>query len=281
MFPNYSIPKGVVHLVRSKILVTPKIIIMRQIYMLLFFCGISLMAQSQTASQYTFSQSTGTYSPITGTTIWSTWDDNTITGLPIGFTFNYCGINYTTFGVNANGYIGFATVSYSYTPLNSGLKVISGLGCDLYYNGPSHGPLIYATTGTAPNRVLTVQWDHCCHYSSSSTGPLNFQIKIHETTNQVQVVYGDFSPTSSSSYNTQVGIKGNTSLDYNTRTTTSNWSATTAGTNTSYCTQNNSVKPSNGLTFTWCPPPAVIGGTSSVCAGTTTTLTNTVTGGTS
>jgi hypothetical protein len=54
----------------------------------LLFSGVSF---GQTVANYTFSESAGTYTAITGTTaIAAGWDDN-VTGntIPIGFTFNY------------------------------------------------------------------------------------------------------------------------------------------------------------------------------------------------
>ncbi len=255
---------------------------MKNLYTLLLLCCTSIGLKAQTAASYTFSQDNGTYTDLSGATniYTSGWDDNVTNGLSIGFTFNQCGTNYTTFNICANGWINFgSSVSNTYTPLSSKTHVITPLGGDIYRS--TSGTVTYLTSGTAPNRVCTIQWKNVCHYSSSSTGPLNFQIILHETTNIIELMYGNFSPTSSSTYNYQVGINGASTSDFNNRQTTSNWAATTAGTsNSNYCRQNNSIKPSSGLIFRWCPAAPAISGPSSVCPGSTITLTDASAGGT-
>ena len=255
---------------------------MKQLYTIVIFCCLSLEIQAQTAASYTFSQSNGTYTALSGASNIYTgaWDDNVTNSLSIGFTFNQCGTNYTTMNVCANGWINFgSSITNTYTPLSSKTHAISVLGGDLYYS-PS-GTVTYLLSGTAPNRVFTIQWQNCCHFSSSTTGPLNFQIKLYETSNIIELVYGNFSPSSSSIYSMQVGINGNATSDYNNRTTTTSWTSTTAGTiNSATCRQSNTVKPTNGLTFTWCPPAPPITGPGSLCTGSSVTLTDLLAGGT-
>jgi hypothetical protein len=56
----------------------------------------------------------------------------------------------------------------------------------------------------------------------------SFQIRLSETSNQISVVYGTM--TSDALSNTvQVGLRGASSADFNNRTTTTDWSASTAG----------------------------------------------------
>src|SRR6478736_3850870 len=74
-----------------------------------FAIGATSYANAQVATTYVFSQSMGTFTPIVGGTdfapVGSFWDDNSATAQPIGFTFTYNGTNYTTFGINCNGFI--------------------------------------------------------------------------------------------------------------------------------------------------------------------------------
>ena len=110
-------------------------------------------------ANYTFSESGGTYSSTTGTTVHASgWDDAVSTNsIPIGFTFNFNGTNYATCSINSNGYITFgATTSANilYAPISAGTGysgAISALGFDLISNTST---ITYTTTGTAPNRVL-------------------------------------------------------------------------------------------------------------------------------
>ncbi|MBK7031238.1 MAG: hypothetical protein IPH45_19470, partial [Bacteroidales bacterium] len=164
--------------------------------------------------------------------------------------FNYNGVNYTAFSVNCNGFLAMgATVSSSYTPISSGTSnnVVSALGGDLQGNSGT-GELRFETIGTAPNRVLVVQWTSFRHYAG--TGDYNFQIRLEETTNKVVMHYGTM--TESGSYTQQVGARGNTSADFANRSTSTNWLTTTAGAaNTATCSLSSSVYPSSGLYFTY------------------------------
>jgi len=216
----------------------------------------SLKAQ---VSSYFFSQSNGTYTAITGGSVLgvATNDDTGFNGLNIGFSFVYNGTTYTQFSAQSNGFIALgATIASSYTPVSTGgtNNIVSALGGDLQGNATT-GELSYLTTGTAPNRVLTVQWKSYRAYFATGD-ECNFQIKLYETSNIVQVVYGTFTQNATSRTR-QVGLRGATATDFNNRTTTTNWSATTAGgTNAANCSLTTAVVPASGLTFTWTAPPA-------------------------
>ncbi|MBK7525180.1 MAG: hypothetical protein IPI53_13810 [Saprospiraceae bacterium] len=110
------------------------------IFLFLFVFILSENVYSQVAN-YSFSQSTGTYTPITGGTVFSstlstTLDSEVYGNLPIGFTFNYNGTDYSSFGINANGWIsmGTTTPSSSSFALSSGStnNVISAASRDLF-----------------------------------------------------------------------------------------------------------------------------------------------------
>jgi hypothetical protein len=127
-----------------------------------------------------------------------------------------------------------------------------------------HGDEIsYVTTGAAPNRVLTVQWKNVRRdglISDVKNEEINFQIKLYETSNQIRIVYGNFGLTGTTTPATHpvVGLRGTSLANLNIRTTTTDWSATTAGelfpatsVTTDRCTISTTVKPANGLTYTW------------------------------
>jgi hypothetical protein len=123
----------------------------------------------------------------------------------------------------------------------------------------------FQTIGTSPNRTLVVQWTGWQRYTTTGGfGELyNFQIRLNETTNTINVVYNIQGPTSTTSTTFQVGLRGTSNTNFNNRTTTTNWASTTAGTsNSSTVTLSNTVKPTSGLTYTWTPPVIP------VCSGT-------------
>jgi hypothetical protein len=102
-----------------------------------------------------------------------------------------------------------------------------------------------------------VQWTGWQRYTTSGGfGELyNFQIRLNETTNTINVVYNIQGPTSITSTTFQIGLRGTSNTNFNNRTTTTNWSSTTAGTlNSSTVTLSSTVKPTSGLTYTWTHP---------------------------
>lgn len=337
------------------------------------FTGLS----AQTVSSYSFSQSSGTYTPISGATnmvllptatsgfdshifhngsngINGTTTSGSYSAFPIGFNFNYRGVNYDGFYIGTDGYIKLGsttgtTVAPAFgTPISATTAgtddIISAFGVDLAgslrassatrttgsttftLTGTStamagsvavgmrivgvdipNGTTVtavsgnnitmsaaatssstfataffvdtdnisYVTTGTPGSQVLTVQWKNVQRWSGSGD-ILNFQIKLYEGTNVVEIVYNSTASSQVTTSSTiQVGLKGTIMpVDYNNRTATAaiGWSASTAGTaNTSTIPFRGSaatggiVVPANGLTFTWTPP---LGCTGTPTAGT-------------
>jgi hypothetical protein len=115
----------------------------------------------------------------------------------------------------------------------------------------------FQTIGTSPNRTLVVQWTGWQRYTTTGGfGELyNFQIRLNETTNTINVVYNIQGPTSVTTTTFQIGLRGSANTDFNNRLTTTNWASTTAGTlNSSTVTLSSTVKPTSGLTYTWTPP---------------------------
>jgi hypothetical protein len=229
---------------------------MKKITLILFALFTCWQINAQVSS-YAFSQSNGTYSEIIGGTVLgvATNDDASFNAQPIGFSFVYNGVTFTQFSVNANGFLALgATVASSYTALTDGTSnnVVAALNGDLQGNATT-GELSYQLSGTAPNQVLTVQWKSYRHYNATGNN-YNFQVKLHETTNLIEVVYGTF-VQNATARTRQVGLRGASNADFNNRTTTTDWSATTAGgTNAANCTLTTAVVPTSGLTFTWTPP---------------------------
>lgn len=224
---------------------------------LLFGMFLSVASFGQ-VSGYTFTQTSGTFTAVSGGTslIVGGVDSGASPVTDIGFPFTFDGVSYTQFSASSNGWLrlgGTAASAYTSTPLSA-----SGAGPAIAFmarDGKTNGAVVYTLTGTAPNRVLTVEYpNHYIQYNSL-TNTLNAQIKLFEGTNVVQIVYG--ASAKATSYTGQVGLVGTANTNFATRTTTTNWSATTAGSaNNSTMTWSSTVGPSDGLTFTWTPPVA-------------------------
>lgn len=248
----------------------------------LFFC-ISMNTYAQVATNYTWSQAAGTYTPITGGTILGTATGNTI-GTPslddevytlpngtIPFSFVYDGSSYTGLYVSSNGYITFdaAPAAGNYTPISSattGYKCISALGGDLNslfnINGNT-GEIRYETVGSE----FVIQWSHFRPYSTSTSTTIywnwNFQIRLHSD-GTVRVVYDAGFLGAPSSSSRQVGLRGTNNTfatNVNNRLITNGthtWSTSVAGiSNSSTCGFSTTNVPASGSTFIWTPPIVV------------------------
>jgi hypothetical protein len=232
-------------------------------------------------STYSFSSSAGTYTPITGGTTLgaATTDDDVFGNLPIGFSFCYNGTSYTSFGVNSNGWIslGATTPVSSYSALSTGTtnNVIAGFNFDLQ-GEPTIGNLRYETVGTSPNRTLVVQWTNFDAWNSTTnTDNYNFQIRLNETSNTIEVVYGSYT-VAAAFRGAQVGLRGATNADFNNREVSNGintWATSNAGiTNGAICEVNNTpLVPASGLTFTWTPPVSPATPTTMTFTGVTST----------
>lgn len=267
----------------------PRAKILQLILMLLvFFTAHKSFGQ---VSSYTFSQPTGTYTALPTSTVVhaSGWDDN-VASVTIPFSFTFNGTGYTSCSVNSNGYITFggtASAGNNYDPIsqtNAYSGAISALGRDLISNSST---IVSGSTGSSPNRVFVVQWNNARRYSGGTIGgDFNFQIRLYETTNVVEIRYGNCTPATNTNYNVQVGLRGATNGDFNNRLIQANntdWlNNTTAGTqNTDACRTRSNTYPSSGTTFRWTPLPVCSGAPAAsttvstanpVCTGTNFTL---------
>lgn len=226
---------------------------------LLFWC-YCIHAYGQ-VSAYTYSQYQGTYTPITGTQLdFPTLDDNVSPVTNIGFSFLFNGVAYTQFTACTNGWIhlGSNTITSNSSPISTATQdqnpLISFFGRD----GSVRGPVEYELSGTAPNRVLTVQYTNYNNYfGTAPMNTMNAQIKLYETSNKIEIVYGSVAWTSNVTYTGQVGISSSNS-NYSNRTATSSWTTTAAGTtNAATLTLSQSVFPASGLTYVWEPPTCI------------------------
>jgi hypothetical protein len=180
------------------------------------FFFILLPAKSQSIANYSVGRSTGiSYSSIINAGVPpNSWrnsgafeeDDNRSFPVDIGFDFWYDGVRYTEVNISTNGYIDFSTSTanggpttgpYGYsntafTDPGGTLNCIAPMYDDMTTQGatdPLGSGIRYVVTGSAPNRVMTIEWANMAVYQNT-TPSLNFQVKLHETTGQIEYVYG-------------------------------------------------------------------------------------------
>lgn len=148
-------------------------------------------------------------------------NDGYYNAIPIGFTFKFDNVNYTTVSASTNGFLTFGqnlTDSKPDNNLTAGTPrpIAAPLWDDIsfIYVGSStqvgpNGSLLYSTTGTAPNRTFTVEWRDARWTASAVTGPVqSFQVQLDETTNEVRFAYIQGSGTVSGTRSASVGIAG-------------------------------------------------------------------------
>jgi hypothetical protein len=177
------------------------------------FTLFTLKGFSQVNS-YAFSESLVGYTPLVGgaTAYSAPWDDHTpgaavqVT-MPFSFTFDYN--SYTQFYISPNGFITFGAAqpnSGNYQPIANVTAhngVISALGADLISNGAD---ITYGVTGSAPNRTVVIQWANAVRKASG--GDFNFQIRLNETSNTIDLAYGLCTPLGTTLVPVQVGLRG-------------------------------------------------------------------------
>ena len=192
---------------------------MKRIYLLILATLFGFTCFSQALSTYTFSAFSGTYTSLTGATTASisggtTVDDAYSNSIGIGFSFVYCGTTYTTLSIDWNGWVVLGQTipgSVSWVnDLSNGVgynlprPIIAPYWTDLYYSSGSQ--ISYKTSGTAPNRTFTVQWDNAGFFSSS-TPHEGVQLILYESTNVIDFVY-NFISTGSYSSGCAIGLTG-------------------------------------------------------------------------
>ncbi len=209
---------------------------------------LSAGLSAQTIATKPFVELQGTYTAITGTDICTPagyHDDESYT-VNIPFIFYYNNNPHTVLYATTNGYITFGSSQpYIYgAALNNNYDVVSPISRDLH--GNYQGTLTWAVSGAAPNRVMTVQWkDWMTYYNQLDK--LNFQIKLYETSNMIEFVYGDW--TTATTVNAgYVGIRSATPGDIQNRT--GNWTGTIASTSgTISKSYGGAVKPPTGYIY--------------------------------
>lgn len=143
----------------------------------------------------------GTFNLSNPTTV-SLFDDNWSAAIPMGFTFNFYGNNYTSCIIGSNCLVsfnlasagGYCPWSLNGTPLPSatvtgGLNAAMGCYEDLNPSNFSAGPVQYETVGVAPNRIFVVLYKGVTAYSCTSS--CNYSAFLFfETSNKIEYHIG-------------------------------------------------------------------------------------------
>ncbi|SHL20648.1 T9SS type A sorting domain-containing protein [Hymenobacter psychrotolerans] len=172
----------------------------------------------------------GTYTDLgtTGTVITTPNNDDANSAVtPIGFTFSFNGASFTDFVLNTNGYLKLGTTApgapYFYSgpqavtggPLNTAAETNLILPFNLDLEGTTTTEYRVLTTGATGERVTTIQWKNVSDkLVSAATGKqfasISFQVKLYETSNRVEFVYGTATagPGPDAFKSAAIGLKG-------------------------------------------------------------------------
>jgi hypothetical protein len=252
---------------------------MKRIILMWLLLVFPIIALSQ-VTNYTFSETTGTYTAITGGTqlvtttggVTSYDTDGSYVTLSAGSQFIFNGTTITAVNMTSDGALylnpGTSTTGNTVTgPISSSATssgVISAMGMDL--RSTAIASQVYERRYQDNGTDVIFQWQNCARYLQSSSERFSFQIRITKSTGVIRIVYGNMTTiTTSTSYQPMVGLRGLVNTDFNNRRLTAsvpdatpNWGApngTAAGnSNANTVRFRNTCLPTSGLTFIWTPP---------------------------
>jgi hypothetical protein len=238
-------------------------------------------AQRLNYSSRGFTLLAGTYTDLgTEGTVITLPNAETFNSAPqeIGFAFQFNGQAFTQFIFNTNGFLRLGTEppKTSRAEIEGGItngpitssdpadtNLISPFSISLAGSSTKTPEYRVATTGTAPNRVCTIQWKNVADLGALKLRQyenLSFQIKLYETSNTIEFIYDTITPTSNavSTLLAGVGIKGAGIAEFQQvmvgKTSTATWAAAKA-INTKYTSNANAFGmrrtelPTAGLTY--------------------------------
>lgn len=184
---------------------------MRTFRFLLLFTILTLLLPAVSAwgqpLNYVFRVTNGTMVDIpNGTLLYNgpvggPWQNRVTAGLPIGFDFNFNNTNYTTFSVSTNGVMALGstiTTSSTNSLTTSGAFPRLSPWWDIIQVGTGQSGcgspwMRYQTVGTAPNRILVVEFKQMDLVRNSPRWG-TWQVRLNETINSIEFYYQKMSP---------------------------------------------------------------------------------------
>lgn len=142
-------------------------------------------------------------------------DNEVVSDIPLGFTFNFYGTDYSEVNISSNGNLQFTTANT--TAANTALPnssmgvMIAPFWDDLYLPAcyPETCQVWYDTTGTPPNQIFVVEWRNVPHFSAQTTG-LTFEVQLEEATGDIWVIYQNMPGTYGNGSQATLGIQDGT-----------------------------------------------------------------------
>jgi hypothetical protein len=203
-------------------------------------------------SLYTMTPLSGTFTPLSGATATSlsaTADDGLSTAFPIGFDFTYDGVIYTSLRASSNGLLTFNATGTSTTTNNLATTTTSARPgvAPLWDDLQCTVGVKYQLSGTAPNRVLTVEWLNMEWNYGANVPVISFQVKLFETSNIIDFIYRSETASGNpgGSSGASIGLMGTTPTDFLSLQNSSAFPSTSVTTSTN----NIASKPATGQIY--------------------------------
>ena len=261
-------------------------------YLFLLTIFMATKSFSQVATNYTFSETTGTYTTVTSGTQLVTSTANTTTydtdgsyfSLASGNQFTFNGTVITAVSMTTDGALwlnpGTSTVANGVTGSIASTSTATGIICPLNMDltGSGVASTVFERRWYDDGTELIFQWQNCARYLQP-TEKISFQVRINKSTGVIRVVYGSMTVTTSTTYQPYVGLRGSANTDYNNRRLTAaipdaspGWAGsagTAAGTSNAHTCRflsTASCFPSSGLIFIWTPKPVITPSVSTLSA---------------
>ena len=224
--------------------------------------------EGQSVSTYTFAQSTGTYTEITGGTVLvsgTNWNNQRYTvTLPTPFWF--AGTWYSTVYVTANGYLTFGSMmaNTNFKPMSSTAGyagAIAPFGANLQDANQASSELRWQQI----SNEIVFQWRDAQRRVGGNNERFSFQARLNTANGKIRFVYSSVTNlNNSTAQQPEVGLRGANStfpanvFNRTVGTGAENWATSVAGTSNASAMRFTSAapakSPTNGLTYIFSPP---------------------------
>lgn len=263
----------------------------KSVFLFLITCMLFWKAaDAQPIVGYGVESKTGTYQELTGGTIVGNGlsggalrmvaftgqavpvkELTTSPGLPVGFDFSFNNSRMNKFAIGSDGYIVLGEKQVTVDPrsamsilgaMGEGRVNVIGLATNRGVAGLESTRISYQTLGTAPDRILVVQYKNLgivygsWYEETTDLAPVDLQIRLYETTNQIELVFRNWVNPSSRMVTVRTGIKGSLENDrLLLESKTNNWEEIQL-TSREAAMMNWSAEsaPADGLTYRFTPP---------------------------
>jgi hypothetical protein len=121
-------------------------------------------------------------------------DDGGWGGIPLGFTYNFFGQDYTSINVGTNGAVTFGTYNAAavsdftfagFPNTTDPTACIAVCGADLNFGGDANADIAYWVTGAAPSRTFYLTYNGVNGFGGN--GEFTVQLQLQETTGRFQI----------------------------------------------------------------------------------------------